>query len=268
MVSDNDSGEPYIDWRIIWMSRLTADVPAAYPGGPSHKVGTPVFSSSTVRDTQGDVWGFVRPNPVSLALHTSIISAHEAVRLRRTIAFQNTATPWGGGKDVVLQNLPHLYDFFERCMVAVTFSMQALDTFCNFAFSYHVKGTVPVKIGKKEKRLNLQELQRSNISVKMKIGSILPKVLSIQSIESGNDAAWNNYLELERIRNTTVHLDSSKENPKNIDTKSLFHEFLGTDATVYPKWALDVMDYYKGNMKNSAFVDIARKELEGPGSSR
>lgn len=153
-------------------------------------------------------------------------------------------------------------------MIAVTFSMQALDTFCNFAFSYHVKGTVPVKIGKKEKRLNLQELQGSHISVKMKIGSILPKVLSIQSIESGNTAAWKNYLELERIRNTTVHLDSSKESPRDIDTKSLFYEFFSTEATIYPRWALDVMDYYKGNMNNSAFVDIARKELEGSGSSR
>lgn len=268
MVSDADTGEPYLDWRIKAMSRLTADVPAAYPGGPSHKAGAPVFLTTSVRDERGIPIGFVTPNPVSLALHTAIISALEAVRLRRTIAFQDTATPWGSGKDVVLENLPHLYDFFERCMIAVTFSMQALDTFCNFAFSYHVKGTVPVKIGKKEKRLNLQELQGSHISVKMKIGSILPKVLSIQSIESGNTAAWKNYLELERIRNTTVHLDSSKESPRDIDTKSLFYEFFSTEATIYPRWALDVMDYYKGNMNNSAFVDIARKELEGSGSSR
>ena len=34
------------DWRIAVVTTLTSDITAAFPGGPSHKVGTPVYVSS------------------------------------------------------------------------------------------------------------------------------------------------------------------------------------------------------------------------------
>lgn len=35
-------------WRIAGATRLTADVPAAFPGGPSHKACTPVYQTTHI----------------------------------------------------------------------------------------------------------------------------------------------------------------------------------------------------------------------------
>ena len=40
------------DWRIALATRLVKDVPAAYPGGPSHKAGAPVYVSSLTKHSR------------------------------------------------------------------------------------------------------------------------------------------------------------------------------------------------------------------------
>lgn len=259
------SEKKQFDWRMWGYSFLTADVPPAYPGGPSHKSGSPVFVSSLTRTAQGDLIGFIRPRPPAMAMDIAIKAALLANTLRQTLVLTPTVTPHGMGKDVHLNNIPLLFDYFENCMISVTFSIQALDIFCNEIIAAYVKGTIPIKQNNKIKNLNKKQLQE-NLSLKMKIGTVLPKIFSISSPEDlQGKEIWNQYIELDRVRNTTIHLNSITEHSgTDIDKESLFFEFFKTDAKNYPKYTLDIIDYFKPNIKNQTnekWVDEARKIL-------
>ncbi|MDD4137104.1 MAG: hypothetical protein PHT99_04305 [Methanoregula sp.] len=250
------------DWRIWGCTFLAKDVPAAYPGGPSHKAGDPLFYSSLTRTEKGELIGFIQPRPAAMAINISISNALKANSIRDSLKLSSTITPHGKGLQISTEDTSHLFDYFECCMISVTFSVQSLDTFCNEQIEAYVKSTIPVKMNKKVKHLNKNQLQE-NLSLKMKIGTILPKIFTIPPPESLADKQiWNGYLELERVRNITVHLLSSDENTGvNIDKESLFFEFFKTDARKYPAYALDVMDYFKPKIGNKQWIDDARKKM-------
>ena len=169
------------DWRMWGVTFLARDVPAVYLGGPSHKAGAPLFHSSLTRTASNDLIGFIRPRPAALAIHIAIESSSKAVSLRNTLSLQPTVTPYGVGKQVVLENHPHLYNYFYNLYITVAFSAQSLDTFCNEIIENYLTGTIPVIMNGKAKFLNKIQLQESHISTKMKLGIILPKILKIDS---------------------------------------------------------------------------------------
>jgi len=260
------SGErEHFDWRIWGYSFLAADLPPAFPGGPSHKAGSPLFISTLTRTKEGELIGFVRPRPAALAMNIAIQNAKQASRLRQTLAISPSVTPHGMGNHVHVNNTPHLYDFFEGCMVSVTFSHQALEIFCNEVITAYVKTTIPIMSNKKIKHFNKSQLQ-DNLSLKMKIGTVLPKIFSISSPEELKDKKiWNQYIELERVRNSTIHFNSVDDTAgTNIDRESLFFEFFKTDVKNYPIFSLDVIDFFKPHFKNQAnekWVEKARQIL-------
>ena len=51
------------DWRIAAVTTLAQDVPAAFPGGPAHKAGAPVYLSSFTKHPKHNVIGFVLVQP-------------------------------------------------------------------------------------------------------------------------------------------------------------------------------------------------------------
>lgn len=75
------------DWRIRAVTTLTKDVPAAFPGGPSHRAGSPVYLVTENTDGSGKPVSFTTPSPVALALAIAHEAASQAHRLRPTIAF-------------------------------------------------------------------------------------------------------------------------------------------------------------------------------------
>ena len=66
------------DWRHWAVTTLAEDMPAAYPGGPSHKAGAPLYLSMDARNPKGERVGFTMPSPTALALSISIQSAKRA----------------------------------------------------------------------------------------------------------------------------------------------------------------------------------------------
>lgn len=248
------------DWRIWGYTFLTKDVPAAFSGGPSHKAGEPIFYASLTRNADGGLIGFTQPRPAAMAIDIAINTALRANALKQKLELMPTITPHGKGLQV--NNSSHLFDYFECCMVSVTFCVQSLDTFCNEIVEAYVKGTIPIRVDKKMKNLNKIQLQE-NFSLKMKIGTILPKIFSINSPENLADPTiWKKYIELERVRNTTVHLKTSDENSGvNIDRDSLFSEFFKTNTKDYPSSSLDIMEYFKPNINNNEWITKAREKI-------
>jgi len=260
-LAENNS---FIDWRINWAARFAKDLPAAYPGGPSSKVGDPFYHTTLTRSAEGELIGFICPSPPALALHIAIKAAKDASKIRRTIAFQQSPTPEGLGKSVVIENTPTLFDYFESCMITVTFSMQALEIFCNTVIADRLKGTLTIKDGKKEKRLNAIEIQdRTNIPVTRKLDDILPRILSVASPRDVSEDLWEELLELINTRKTTVHMKSSDAfNGEKIDEVTLFYEFFRKDPSTFPRCALKIIQYFSESIGNPEWIEGASKLLE------
>lgn len=120
------------DWRIYAATRLAKDVPAAFPGGPSHKAGAPVYQTHLVKSKEGKYIGFLMPSTTAMALNIAVSASRRAKELRGKLEYKDVLTPHGAGKSVKDETTSILFDFFEQCMISVTFSFQALEVFSNY----------------------------------------------------------------------------------------------------------------------------------------
>ncbi len=109
------------DWRIQAVSRIRKDVPPAYPGGPSHKAGDPLYLLTSTKNRNNESVGFVTPSATAMALNIAMQSSTEAKGLSAGLVFSEVLTPEGKGKAISAKNVGPLFDYFEKCMTAVTF---------------------------------------------------------------------------------------------------------------------------------------------------
>jgi hypothetical protein len=107
------SKDNFGDWRIAVVTTLAKDVPPAYPGGPSHKAGTPVYVSSILKQRIIGHLGFVSPHPTALALSIAVKNSRSALDASKGFSYVDSVTPWGGGKLIPDKDLPLLYDFLR-----------------------------------------------------------------------------------------------------------------------------------------------------------
>lgn len=247
------------DWRIAAVTTLAKDVPAAYPGGPTHKVGAPVYLASSTKDPIHNVIGFITPSPTALALNSALDNSSKARALRETLALESVVTPWGDGKSVAKENLRHLYDFFEHSMIAVIASFLSLEMSCNEMISRELKGTFEIKRNKQIVTLAPDELERK-ASTDEKLGDILPKLLAIQTPKGTK--LWERYLELEAARDATVHFKSSEtKNRPDIDRESLFFQIFRRDSVDFPKTACEIIQYFYGSKVLPRWLLFANEKL-------
>ncbi|MGI8926362.1 MAG: hypothetical protein ACR2HN_06915 [Tepidiformaceae bacterium] len=119
--SEDVVDEGFSDWRHWAAARLAEDLPAAYPGGPSHKAGSALVVTSLTHDQRGELIGFTMPSPTALALDIAIQAAKKAEILREQLTLVRQVSPYGPVRAVPLEQSSTTYDFFEQCMLTVTF---------------------------------------------------------------------------------------------------------------------------------------------------
>src|SRR3954468_5327361 len=107
------------DWRTRLVRTLKSDLPAACPGGPSHKAGAFVLPPTTANDSSGRNVDFPTPSAISLALSCAIKAAERARELQAQIEWSAIITPRGIGQDVTHESIPARYDYFEECMTVL-----------------------------------------------------------------------------------------------------------------------------------------------------
>jgi len=240
-MNDSDLG----DWRIKAVTRLAKDIPEAYLGGPSHKAGTPVYLSTLTKDLQGNYVSFITPHPTALALNIAHQAGLLVKELRRRLRYNKTATPYGSGKAINIEDLSTLYDYFEQCMIAITFSFQAIETYANDIIANLITTEYILQRGDKEITCTSDELQRV-ASTEEKIGVILPSILNLPSPKQSK--FWRYFKELKRVRDSTIHLKSQDAyNRLNIDKESLFFQFIQLRAERFSWHALDIIAYFIDN---------------------
>ncbi|WP_372810185.1 hypothetical protein [Pseudoalteromonas nigrifaciens] len=227
------------DWRIAAVTTITADVPAAYPGGPSHKAGTPLYQSSLVQTEDKQNIGFTLPSSTAMALNIAINAAKNAKEYKDKIEYGNVATPEGAGLAVKHESDEDLFNYFEQCMIAVTFSYQAIEVFCNHTIARELKEAVEVKRRKKRVTLSPTELERQ-LSTEEKVSLILPKIKGLPTPKGKRP--WEAFKNLKVARDSTIHMKNIDQ--QVLDTESLYFQFLSKDCEIFPKAAIAMIHYF------------------------
>lgn len=234
------------DWRIQAATRLAKDLPAAYPGGPSHKAGTPVHLTTSTRDSKQHSLSFVTPSAAALALSIAMKASVQAKELYGKLKLDDALTPEGKSKLISFGNVGPLFDYFEYYMIAVTFSFQALETYCNHVIANELKGTFNLQRKDEPKTFTPIELERE-ATTEEKLVNVLPSIFGIKSPKGKK--VWQNFVKMKKARNSTIHLKSKDQYPKQdlagvIDRDALFYQFLNNDPTDLPKAAVAMIRYF------------------------
>jgi hypothetical protein len=230
------------DWRLHAASRLSKDVPAAYAGGPAHRAGAALREVMITVSEKGPI-GFVMPSPAAMSISIAIAGAADAMRRRMNIGFTGEiVTPLGRGKNVRDSSVADLFGYFESCMVAATFSFQAVEAFSNAIVRRKLGREKTITIGRRggNEKLNADEVERQ-ISTEEKIATVLPILCEVDSPKGGR--IWEKFVDLKHLRDSTIHLKTSDQYGE-VDKDSLFFQFLNREAVGFPALSIDVMLYF------------------------
>src|SRR3954470_8951289 len=226
----------FADWRIDTAARLAQEY-------ESRPIGTPIYLTSYTKHPAYNYLTFFTPSATALALKVATEGALEAENSKKTLALTNTLFGTVMGKAVQESDIRKLYDIFESCMIAVTFSFQALEVFCNGIIGRRVSKPLPIKRKNLYVALNPANLERQ-LSTDEKLAEVLPEVLSVKNPKGTK--IWELFKELKDARDSSVHLKSvdAYSNANNLDHESLFFHFLNNSVTKYPKNAVAILEYY------------------------
>ncbi len=251
-VSDRVTGVPpeFVDWRVDTAAR-TAEV---FEGNP---IGTPIYLTSATRSPQHNFLSFITPSATALALKVAIDASLEAEKNKKLLSLQDVFAGNEIGKAVEHSDTPKLYDIFASCMVAVTFSFQALEVFCNSTIGRRMNGTHTVKHKGLYLALNAASVER-RLSTDDKLADVLPSILLVKSPKG--TSVWQKFRDLKDARDDAVHLKSEDaySNANNFDRESLFFHFLNNDVTKYPRIAIEVVQYYFPQNRPSWLEEAAK----------
>ena len=229
------------DWRIAAAAPLAVALPAAYPGGPSFEAGSLLLLSCSGAAGPLGVVSFVAPSPVALAMNIAHSAAQQAEALKRSFEYKEAPSPTGPVRHIV--STSKLFDYFERSMVAVFFSYQAIEAFCNEEILRISPAVIEVK-GKNGKELLEKREAERQLSTSDKLGNVLPKILNVSTIK-GN-WLWEKFLDLEDIRNAVVHLKN--QTVQNINSPNSAEQTLLTllakDACLWPRATLQILEHF------------------------
>jgi len=234
------------DWRLLPIGRLEHDLPAAFPGGPSHKAGTPLYMSS-LAETPETRYGFVTPSTPAMAFDIAIHSAEAAKKTALTIQWQTGPSPSGTALTVPPSDATKLFQYFQECMVCVMFSFVSLEAFCNHAI---VANRKPIEVKQKKGLVSLspEEAERQ-LSTEIKIREVLPKILGVRT--PAGIAVWEEFRRLRDARDSVAHFKMRDQHPSpNAGAEStLYFQFLGKDPMIYPRAAIAILNHFHPEKK-------------------
>ncbi|MHB1488841.1 MAG: hypothetical protein ACYCZM_15080 [Acidimicrobiales bacterium] len=236
-----DRKETPIDWRTAAVARLAAPLPAAYPGGPSFEVGSHLFLSCSGAATPLGVVSFVAPSPVALAMNIAHSAAQQAEEIKRSLEYADAPSPTGLVRHIT--STSELFDYFEQSMVAVFFSYQAIEAFCNEEILRKSPEAIEVKRRKKKEILERRVAERQ-LSTSEKLGNVLPQILAVSTMKG--KALWQKFLVLEVARDEVVHLKNQtvRNNDPSKEAEQTLLRLLAEDVCYWPRVTMAILEYF------------------------
>lgn len=193
-----------LDWRIQAVAITASDAQAAYPSGPLHPAGSALVLTSLVQSAEGVRYAFLTSSAAALALSVATKAVRAASRIKNDLRFSSIVSP---GQDPHLFVSPPslLFDYFEHCFVALLFSIQALEAYCNYKIAYTLNEDFTIQRNGKPVTLSPIDVE-SCLSIDEKLGEVLPRLLNIPSPKGRT--VWEKYVRIRRLRAATVHIKS------------------------------------------------------------
>jgi hypothetical protein len=250
--------EDRLDWRLLFETRLTNDLPAAYTGGPVHSAGARLIVS-TIGSRRGTVpLSFDTPSTSALALSAAIRASGDDRELRGSLMYRPIVSPYGPVETVTDDTTSLLYDFFERAYVAVVFSYQAVEAFANEETQRLVTTPQHVNVRGRWEDLDADACERW-LSTVQKIADVLPSLLGISPPRKAK--WWPAFKELERLRDATVHLKARHVYPRaDRPIGTFFHDLLAVRSlSSFPQTAVSVIEHLHENRARPAWLVAARE---------
>jgi hypothetical protein len=225
------------DWRLQAATRLTADLPPAYRGGPSHKVGAAVYQVTSTETAGHPNVVFTTPSATALVLNSAFRSSERAAVLWPQIVFDGVLTPEGSGTSVQLSAQPVLFDYFEECLATASTSFQAIEAFANETIGRHLKGTFTIQRRKGPEDMDADTIQ-GTVSTDEKIAIVIPRLLKKASLKGRVE--WKRFKELKGVRDASIHFKAADQYPEGgkTDKQSLYYRLLNNNPKQFPRTAL------------------------------
>jgi hypothetical protein len=229
-----------------------------FPGGTPAQPGDQLNVVTTLEKSPLGAFTFITPNPTSLALSVAIAAAQRAVRIRARIKLEPSKQP-GQPEWLSTTSLRDLYSYFEQCMVAVTFSYQAMEAWSNQVVEETVQGTHEVKRKKVINYWTGPEIER-NCSTEEKIGTIIPEVTKFPTPRTTKN--WQRLKYLKELRDSTIHLKSSDQYVRGASTATTIHSrLLAADPLEFPRIAIAIIKHFSGKPEGQEWLAGAEAQL-------
>jgi hypothetical protein len=239
---DAQPKNPSQEWRQDATSHLAKD-----SADGRYEAGSRVVAVTLSKDRRGNLVSFERPSAAALAINIAHRAAVRATELQPLIRYSEANSFAGSVTSVDQDSTPMLFDYFEQCMVAVIFSFQALEAYCNYVIARKVIGTYAFERRSREVvNLTAIELERQ-ASTEQKLADILPALLDMASPKG--KVVWQNFKVLKEKRDGTVHIKSVDQaprltRPEDLDRASLFMGFIDADVMAWPQHAVQLIHYF------------------------
>jgi hypothetical protein len=235
-----------LDWRMRFSTTLAADVPAAFPGGPSHRAGAPVILVTVGPGTRGKSIAFATPSSPALFLSAAMRAANLADGFRASVRFEDHLSPGGPAQGVSDDSTESLYDFFEQAVATVVFSYQAVEAFANEEVQRLVTTPMTLDLRGRLEQCDAEAIER-RASTEQKLVDVLPSAMQVRPAKKST--WWSSFKALARIRNDIVHLKAARAYPRSasgVAAQSIFHELLFTNSLLsFPKTSIAALEHFQ-----------------------
>lgn len=227
------------DWRMEAVARVADG--GRLPGGERVKEGDIVTKITVTKDAEHGEVNFPTPSPVALSLSIAAASCGKALEARRKHTYPQQMKD--GSKATNAIDVATLYEYFEQFMVVVTFSFQAIESYCNAMISHHSKGALALKRKGGEQTLDSEGLERYS-SIEEKLSQVLPALLTGTTSPKGTKL-WHRFHELKQLRDSTIHFKSRDHYIRGReDRDSLYFRWLNMDPKASVRTAIQMIRHF------------------------
>jgi hypothetical protein len=132
------------------------------------------------------------------------------------------------------------FAYLENIMASVVFAYTALESFANEEIPNDYIYTVD-KGGKCQEVYNKVQIEKF-LSLAVKLGSILPAVGGVRSPKGIK--AWQDYLELESLRHSIIHMKEAERDSRLESSKSVWGRLIKSPVPYYLPVAKRMIDHF------------------------
>lgn len=187
----------------------------------------------------GATVNFYTPNNVSLFLSSAKKELAKSNSIYKSLFGKINKSKHKNFK-ISEKDLPRLYNYFESVQMAIVSMYTAIESFANICIPHDYVYEKNNSKGVKESYS--KELIERYIATSEKIDRILPVILNCDSPKGTK--LWQNFKELESLRNDIIHPKTTKRNKETKEDSSFLCTLLADDFIKKVTSGFDLVSYF------------------------